>query len=78
MNTTLTIVFSEDFYKRLQATALREMTSIETWAAVALRDCVNASEEAVGGHVGKHECPVCLKWTRDTTAGCDHCDLEDK
>ena len=26
----------------------------------------------------KHACPACGKQTRDTTAGCDHCDLEDK
>jgi hypothetical protein len=26
----------------------------------------------------KHKCPACGKLTRDTTAGCDHCNLEDK
>jgi hypothetical protein len=26
----------------------------------------------------KHRCTACGKMTRDTTAGCDHCDLEDK
>jgi hypothetical protein len=25
-----------------------------------------------------HTCPACQRLTRDTTAGCDHCDLEDK
>lgn len=30
------------------------------------------------GMFGKHECPACGKMTRNTTAGCDHCDLEDK
>ena len=27
---------------------------------------------------GKRRCPDCGKLTRDTTAGCDHCDYEDK
>jgi hypothetical protein len=27
---------------------------------------------------GRHRCPACRKMTRDTTAGCDHCDFEDK
>ena len=26
----------------------------------------------------KHTCAACGKQTRNTTAGCDHCDLEDK
>ena len=26
----------------------------------------------------KHRCHSCKKITRDSTAGCDHCDLEDK
>jgi hypothetical protein len=32
------------------------------------------------GSVAKatHHCPSCGKKTRDTTAGCDHCDYEDK
>lgn len=27
---------------------------------------------------GKRRCPACKRMTRITTAGCDHCDLEDK
>jgi hypothetical protein len=27
---------------------------------------------------GKHQCPACGRMTRNTTAGCDHCELEDK
>lgn len=27
---------------------------------------------------GLHRCPTCGQWSRDTTAGCDHCDMEDK
>ena len=26
----------------------------------------------------KHSCPACGEMTRDSTAGCDKCDLEDK
>jgi hypothetical protein len=26
----------------------------------------------------RRRCGVCGKWTRESTAGCDHCDVEDK
>lgn len=29
-------------------------------------------------HVGMRTCEYCGKQTRETTAGCDHCDVEDK
>lgn len=46
--------------------------------------CGNEFTLAVGGVSvispwgGKHKCSACGKMTRDTTAGCDHCDFEDK
>jgi len=50
---TLTLSLTKEFESRLFATAMREMTSVDTWAMVALSDCVNASE--AGAVTGKRE-----------------------
>ena len=43
-----------------------------------LREALAASEARAENPLGKHTCPACGKQSRVTTAGCDHCDYEDK
>ncbi len=44
----------------------------------ALLDAYRAAPEPTPPLDRKRKCPACGRMTRITTAGCDHCDLEDK
>jgi rubrerythrin len=65
------------------ADELRGLVYAERCAAGFLRDIQDRIDK-LGGQSkrinlnSKHKCPSCGKMTRDSTAGCDHCDLEDK
>ena len=59
-----------------KARALAAEAALETdaWKARAL-----AAEARVAHPMDdKHRCPSCKRMTRITTAGCDHCDCDDK
>jgi len=64
--------------------ALRALTGghIASEVEAELAKESNGSPFALGvralDRIRKHRCLACGKLTRDTTAGCDHCELEDK
>lgn len=63
--------------------ALSECIGCQINDAVAAFDKLNTLPpmgpgNLIGLPVAHHRCPVCKKLTRDSTAGCDHCDLEDQ
>lgn len=45
------------------------------WSITAALCCQAAYDKLMRG---THECPACGKQSRNSTAGCDHCNLEDK
>lgn len=63
----------------------RDESVLELAQAVLMLNRAAARFDSVCGLVDtawsgarKVRCPSCHRLTRDTTAGCDHCDIEDK
>ena len=44
----------------------------------AIAEAQDGADIARHPNIDKVRCPACKRLTRITTAGCDHCDLEDK
>ena len=71
---TFGLATSGGYHERVCGTCCKAATDL----VMQYRSTQQSFGKKVQQSFGKRRCEYCGKLTRETTAGCDHCDIEDK